>query len=248
MKMKVFLRALCVLCVFVVSLSAQSDWLPRIATEATKVEPGITQIRHQIHQNPELSNREEKTSALVAAEMRKLGLDVKTGVAKYGVVAVLRGGRPGPVIAVRADMDALPVTEQTSLPFKSTAKTMYLGQEVGVMHACGHDLHSSILIGVAQILSSMRKDIPGTIKFIFQPAEEGAPPGERAGAEVMVEEGALQNPKPVAIFGLHVDAAEPVGQIGYSEGPALSPAHTFELKIIRKAAHGSRPELSVDPI
>jgi amidohydrolase len=152
------------------------------------------------------------------------------------------------VIAVRADMDALPVTEQTSLPFKSTVKTMYMGQEVGVMHACGHDLHTSIQLGVAAILTSLRKDIPGTIKFIFQPAEEGAPPGERGGAEFMVAEGALENPKPAVIFGLHMSAGEPVGEIGYSEGPTLSAADTFEVKIIGKPAHGSRPELSVDPI
>src|SRR6266404_350182 len=246
--MRISLRFLYVLCVSAVNLFSQSDWLPRITTEAAKVEPGITQIRHQIHQNPELSNREEKTAALVAEQMRKLGLEVKTGVAKTGVVAILRGGKPGPVIAVRADMDALPVVEQTSLPFKSTVKTMYMGQEVGVMHACGHDLHTSILIGVAQILTSMRQDIPGTIKFIFQPAEEGAPAGERGGAQVMLEQGTFENPKPVAVFGLHVDAAEPVGQIGYTEGPAMSAADTFEVKIIGKGAHGSRPDISVDAV
>jgi amidohydrolase len=184
----------------------------------------------------------------VAAYLRKLGLDVKTGVAHYGVVAILKGGKPGPVIAVRADMDALPVTEQTSLPFKSTVRATYLGQEVGVMHACGHDMHTSMLLGVASILTSLRADIPGTIKFIFQPAEEGVPPGETGGAEQMVKEGALENPKPVAVFGLHVDAAEPVGQIGYSVGPAMSAADTFEVKITGKSAHGSRPDASIDPI
>ena len=244
-------RLLCVLCVFVVPcfvrVSAQ-DWLARINTEAAKVEPQIVEIRHDIHQHPELSNREERTSALVAAYLRQLGLDVKTGVAHYGVVAILKGGKPGPVIAVRADMDALPVTEQTSLPFKSTVRTTYLGQEVGVMHACGHDMHTSMLLGVAAILTAMRADIPGTIKFIFQPAEEGVPPGEQGGAEMMVKEGALENPRPVAVFGLHVSAAEPVGEIGYSIGPALSAADTFEVKIVGKPAHGSRPELSVDPI
>lgn len=240
-------RLLCVLCVFVVPSPAQ-DWLARINTEAAKVEPQIVEIRHDIHQHPELSNREERTSALVAAYLRKLGLDVKTGVAHYGVVAILKGGKPGPVIAVRADMDALPVTEQTSLPFKSTVRTTYLGQEVGVMHACGHDLHTSMLLGVASILTSMRADIPGTIKFIFQPAEEGVPAGETGGAREMVAEGVLENPKAVAVFGLHVNAAEPVGQIGYSIGPALAAADTFEVKIIGKPAHGSRPDLSVDPI
>ncbi len=234
---------------FVCSLScAAQDWLARITPEAAKVEPEITAIRHQIHQNPELSNREEKTAALVADYLRKLGLEVKTGVAKTGVVAILRGGRPGPVIAVRADMDALPVTEATLLPFKSTVKTMFLGQEVGVMHACGHDLHTSIQLGVAAILASMRKDIPGTIKFIFQPAEEGAPPGERGGAEVMVEQGALENPKAVAVFGLHMMAKLPVGVIGYTEGPMMSAADTFEVKITGKQAHGAHPEAAVDPV
>jgi amidohydrolase len=238
---------LCVLCVFVVRSSAQ-DWLARINTEAAKVEPQIVEIRHDIHQHPELSNREERTSALVTAYLRKLGLDVRTGVAHYGVIAILNGGKPGPVIAVRADMDALPITEQTSLPFKSTVRTTYLGQEVGVMHACGHDLHTSMLLGVASILTSMRADIPGTIKFIFQPAEEGVPRGETGGAEEMVKEGAMENPKPVVVFGLHVDAAETVGQISYSVGPAMSASDTFEVKIIGKSAHGSRPDLSVDPI
>jgi amidohydrolase len=240
-------RLLCVLCVFVVPSFSQ-DWLARINAEAAKVEPQIVEIRHDIHQHPELSNREERTSALVAAYLRKLGLDVKTGVAHYGVVAILKGGKPGPVIAVRADMDALPVTEQTSLPYKSTVRATYLGQEVGVMHACGHDMHTSMLLGAASILTSMRADLPGTIKFIFQPAEEGVPPGETGGAQQMVAEGALENPKATAVFGLHVDAAEPVGQIGYSIGPAMSASDTFEVKIIGKSAHGSRPDLSIDPI
>ena len=224
------------------------DVFPRIAREATNVTPAITEIRHQLHQNPELSNREVKTAALVAGYLRKLGLEVQTGVAHTGVVAILKGGRPGPVVAVRADMDALPVTEQTDLPFASTVRATYLGQEVGVMHACGHDLHTAIQLGVASVLASMKADLPGTVKFIFQPAEEGAPPGEQGGASLMVKEGVMQNPKPQAIFGLHMSSEMPVGEVGYSEGPALSAADTWEVKIIGKQSHGARPELSIDPI
>src|SRR5882762_7624717 len=196
---------------------AAQDWLARITPEAAKVEPEITAIRHQIHQNPELSNREEKTAALVADYLRKLGLEVQTGVAKHGVVALLKGGRPGPVVAVRADMDALPVTEQTDLPFASKVRATYQGQEVGVMHACGHDVHTAVQLGVAAVLTAVKADLPGTVKFIFQPAEEGAPPGEEGGASLMVKEGALDSPRPQAIFGLHAFAEMGVGDIGYSE-------------------------------
>ena len=161
------------------------------------------ELRHQVHQNPELGNREFETARLVAEHLRELGLEVETGIAHTGVVALLRGGRPGPVIAVRADMDALPVTEDTPYPFKSTVRTTYLGQDVGVSHACGHDIHTSVQLGVASVLASMREEIAGTIKFIFQPAEEGPPPGEEGGAALMVAEGVLANPAPVAIFGLH---------------------------------------------
>jgi amidohydrolase len=224
------------------------DWLARIEPEARRVESRIVEIRHQIHQNPELSNREEKTAALVAGYLRDLGLEVKTGVAKHGVVALLRGGRPGPVVAVRADMDALPVTEQTDLPFASKVRAMYQGQEVGVMHACGHDVHTAVQLGVAAVLTAVKADLPGTVKFIFQPAEEGAPPGEEGGASLMVKEGALDDPRPQAIFGLHAFAEMGVGDIGYSEGPALSAADTWEVKIVGRQSHGARPELSIDPI
>jgi amidohydrolase len=228
--------------------SAAQDPLARIEQETSKVTPAVTEIRHRIHQNPELSNREEKTAALVAEYLRKLGLEVRTGVARHGVVALLKGGRPGGVVAVRADMDALPVTEQADMPFASKVRTTYLGQDVGVMHACGHDIHTAVQLGVASVLTAMRAELPGTVKFIFQPAEEGAPPGEEGGASVMVKEGVLQNPRPQAIFGLHVFSEMPVGQIGYSEGPALSAADTWEVKITGKQAHGARPELSIDPI
>ena len=228
-------------------LSAQ-DPLARVEQETAKVTAAVTEIRHRIHQNPELSNREEKTAALVADYLRKLGLEVQTGVARHGVVALLKGGRPGPVVAVRADMDALPVTEQADLPFASKVRATYLGQEVGVMHACGHDVHTAVQLGVATVLTAMKADLPGTVKFIFQPAEEGPPPGEAGGASLMVKEGVLQNPRPQAIFGLHAFSEMAVGDIGYSEGPALSAADTWEVKIVGRQSHGARPELSIDPI
>jgi len=230
-----------------IALTAQ-DQLTRIEQETAKVVPAVTEIRHQIHQNPELSNREEKTAALIADYLRKLGLDVQTGVAKHGVVALLKGGRPGRVVAVRADIDALPVTEESNLPFASKVRTTYLGQDVGVMHACGHDVHVAVQLGVASVLTAMKAEIPGTVKFIFQPAEEGPPPGEEGGASLMVKEGALQNPRPDAIFGLHAFAEMAVGELGYSEGPAFSAADTWEVKIVGRQSHGARPELSIDPI
>ena len=224
------------------------DWLRRIETETAKVEAQITTLRHQIHEHPELSNREEKTAALVADHLRKLGLEVKTAIAHHGVVALLKGGRPGPVIAVRADLDALPVTEDTPFPFKSRARTRYMGQEVGVMHACGHDVHTAVQLGVASVLTSMRTSIPGTIKFIFQPAEEGPPPPEEGGALMMIKQGVLENPKPEVIFGLHTFSELPVGVLGFTEGPAFAAVDSFEVKIIGKQAHGAAPELSIDPV
>jgi amidohydrolase len=230
------------------SILHAQDALVRIDREVAKVVPAVTEIRHQIHQHPELSNREEKTAALVADYLRKIGLEVQTGVAHTGVVALLKGGRPGPVVAVRADMDALPVTEETNLPFASKERATYLGQEVGVMHACGHDVHTAVQLGVATVLAAMKADLPGTIKFIFQPAEEGAPPGEEGGAKLMVKEGVLQNPKPAAIFGLHASAEMALGELGYSEGPALSASDRWEVRIVGRQSHGARPELSIDPI
>lgn len=228
--------------------AAPQDAYGRIDQEAAKVAPSLIEIRHHIHQNPELSNREEKTAALVADYLRKLGLEVQTGIAHHGVVALLKGGKPGPVVAVRADMDALPVTEETNLPFASKVRATYMGQEVGVMHACGHDIHTTVQLGVATVLTAMKADLPGTVKFIFQPAEEGAPPGEEGGAALMVKEGVLQNPRPQAIFGLHVMSEMAVGDVGYTEGPALSAADRWEVKITGRQAHGARPELSIDPI
>ena len=206
------------------------------------------ELRHQIHQNPELGNREFETARLVADHLRSLGMEVQTGVAHTGVIGLLRGGRPGPVVAVRADMDALPVTEDTPFPFKSLVRATYLGQEVGVSHACGHDIHTSVQLGVASVLAAMREQIPGTIKFIFQPAEEGPPPGEEGGADLMVLEGVLENPRPIAIFGLHVLAEMELGRIGYTEGPALAAVDQFRFTIHGKQSHGAHPDLGVDPI
>ena len=230
---------------------------PRLGfAQADKVDEAVEtyaaemiQLRHQIHQNPELGNREFETAKLIAAHLERLGFDeVQTGVAHTGVVGILRGGRPGTVVAVRADIDALPVTEDTPYPFKSTVRTTYLGQEIGVSHACGHDVHTAVQLGVASVLASMRDQIPGTVKFIFQPAEEGPPPGEDGGASVMVEEGVLENPRPTAIFGLHTNPGLDVGQVGYVVGPALASSDHFRITIRGKQSHGASPHLSIDPI
>ncbi len=206
----------------------------------------ITDLRHHIHQYPELGNREFKTAELVAEHCRKNGLEVTEKIAHTGVVAILKGGKPGPVIAVRADMDALPIIEEADIPFRSEVKTEYRGQEVGVMHACGHDIHTAVQLGVVSVLASMKDDIPGTIKFIFQPAEEGSPPGERGGADLMVDEGVLENPAPEVIFGLHTGG--PLGYVGYSIGPALAAVDGFSITVRGKQAHGAAPDQSVDPI
>lgn len=205
-------------------------------------------MREQIHQNPELGNREFKTAEMVANHLRSLGMEVKTGIGHTGVIGLLKGGKPGTVVAVRADMDALPVTEDTPYPFKSTVRTTYLGKEVGVMHACGHDIHTSVQLGVASVLADMRDEIPGTIMFIFQPAEEGSPPGEEGGADLMLKEGAFDDPRPSAVFGLHSYAHMESGKIGYTPGPALAAVDHFIIKIRGKQAHGAQPQLSIDPI
>jgi len=220
----------------------------RIDEAAKRIESKVIDCRRDIHQHPELGNREFRTSKLVADRLKELGIEVRTGVAHTGVIGLLKGGKPGPVIALRADMDALPVTEQVDLPFKSTVRTTYNGQEVGVMHACGHDTHVAILLGVAEILAGMRDDLPGTVKFLFQPAEEGAPEGEQGGAELMVKEGALENPKPEAVFGLHVTSRYEVGQIGYRPEGAMAAVDTLRIKVTGKQTHGAYPWLGVDPI
>ncbi|HEY8181871.1 MAG TPA: amidohydrolase [Thermoanaerobaculia bacterium] len=220
----------------------------RIDDAAKTVEPEVIEYRRDIHQHPELGNREFRTSKLIADRLKQLGIEVRTPIAHTGVVGVLRGGKPGRVVGLRADMDALPVTEQVDLPFKSTVRSTYNGQEVGVMHACGHDAHVAILLGVAEVLSSVRSDLPGTVVFLFQPAEEGAPQDEEGGAALMVKEGALDNPKVDAVFGLHVTSRIAVGQISYRPGAEMAAVDSFRIKVHGKQTHGAYPWLGVDPI
>jgi len=204
--------------------------------------------RRDFHEHPELGNNEFRTASIIAKHLQSLGIEVKTEVAHTGVVGVLKGGKPGPVVALRADMDALPVTERNSLPFASKVKTQYNGQEVGVMHACGHDSHMAILMGVAEILASMKNDINGTVKFIFQPAEEGTQPGEEGGAEMMVKEGVLENPKVDVIFGLHIFAPLEAGKLGYKPGGFYAGVSDMKIIVKGRSAHGAYPWQSVDPI
>src|SRR6188768_3005206 len=214
---------------------------------AAEINPQVVAWRRDFHKNPELGNRETRTSKIIADELRKLGFEVKTGVASTGVVGVLKGGLPGPVVALRSDMDGLPVTEQVDLPFKSTVKAQWNGQETGVMHACGHDNHMAILLGAATALARMKDRLPGTVKVIFQPAEEGLPPGEVGGAEQMVKEGVLENPKVDAIFGLHVMPYS-LGTVTYRPGPMLASADAFLITIKGKQTHGAAPWGGIDPI
>jgi len=216
---------------------------------ADKVESEVIEWRRDIHEHPELSNREFRTAKLVADHLRALGLDeVQTNVAHTGVVGILKGGKPGPVVALRADMDALPVVEQVDLPFASKVRSTYKGEDVGVMHACGHDNHVAILMGVAKVLAGMRDELPGTVKFIFQPAEEGPPPGEEGGAKLMIKEGVLSDaPRPEAIFGLHVWPGR-AGEIRYRSRGAMAASDWLEIKVIGEQTHGSSPWRGVDPI
>ncbi len=220
----------------------------RIDEVAREIEPKVINWRRHFHQYPELSNREFKTSAKVAEHLRSLGIEVQTGVAKTGVVGILKGPKPGPVIALRADMDALPVTERNDLAFISRETTTFNGQETGVMHACGHDAHVAILMGVAEILAKHRDQIKGTVKFIFQPAEEGPPAGEEGGADLMVKEGVLKNPDVDVIFGLHVRSISPLGQIEYKPMGFMAASDWFTIKVYGKQSHGSAPWMGIDPI
>ncbi|GMM70708.1 M20 family metallopeptidase [Alteromonas gracilis] len=215
---------------------------------ADKVEPDVIKWRHHFHEFPELSNREFKTAEYVANYLKSLGLDVQTGVAKTGVVAILDSGNPGPVVALRADMDGLPVKEQNDLSYRSTQVGEYNGKEVPVMHACGHDTHMAMLMGAAKILTHMKGELKGKVKFIFQPAEEGAPAGEKGGAEVMVAEGVLKNPDVDAIFGLHINANTDVGKVRYNAGGTMAAVDPFKIVIHGKQAHGAYPWKSVDPV
>jgi amidohydrolase len=215
---------------------------------ADKIEQKVIAWRRDFHEHPELGNKEVRTASIIAKHLQSLGMEVKTGIAHTGVVGVLKGTKPGPVVALRADMDALPVTERTQLPFASKVKTQYNGQEVGVMHACGHDSHMAMLMGVAEILSSMKNDLKGTIKFIFQPAEEGTPSGEEGGAEMMVKEGVLENPKVDVIFGLHIQSEIESGKIFYRPGGSYAGVNDLKIVVKGKSAHGANPWQSIDPI
>ena len=220
----------------------------KIDQQAQEMEMKVIEWRRHFHQYPELSNREVKTAAIVADHLKKLGIEVQTGVAKTGVVGLLKTGKPGPVIALRADMDALPVTERNSLPYASKEKAVFSDQETGVMHACGHDTHVAILMGVAEILSKNKGDLKGTIKFIFQPAEEGPPPGEDGGAGLMVQEGVLENPKVEVIFGMHIQSISPLGRITYRPGGMMAASDWFTIKVKGKQSHGAAPWMGIDPI
>ena len=215
---------------------------------AKSVEPQVIEWRRHLHSNPELSNREVKTADFVAKKLRSLGLEVKTGLGHTGVAALLKGGKPGRTVALRADMDALPVTEQTDVPFKSKITSEFRGEKVGVMHACGHDSHVAILLGVAEALSKMKATLPGQVLFVFQPAEEGPPEGERGGARLMLEEGLFGMAKPDAMIGLHVMASLNTGVIGYKPGPLMAGSDAFKIIVTGSQTHGSRPWAGVDPI
>lgn len=221
---------------------------PEVVAQAAGLQSKVLAWRRDFHQNPELGNREVRTSKAVADHLRRLGLEVRTGIATTGVVAVLKGGRPGPRIAIRADMDALPVTERNDLPFASKAKSTFRGETVGVMHACGHDAHTSILMGVAEALAAMKADLPGEVLFVFQPAEEGPPDGEEGGADEMLRQGIFRDFKPEAVFGLHVFSTLNAGQIGWRSGPAMAASDRFNIVIKGRQTHGSRPWGGIDPI
>lgn len=219
-----------------------------IEQDIIDIEDKLIEWRRDFHQNPELSNREFKTAEKIAKHLKSLGLEVEVNVAKTGVVAILKGNNPGKVVAIRADIDALPVTERNSLPFKSEVKTTFLNTETGVMHACGHDTHIAILMATAEVFSKHKDKINGTIKFIFQPAEEGPPPGEEGGAKLMIKEGVLDNPKVDAIFGLHINSQTPVGTIKYKTGGIMASVERFVIDVKGKQTHGSQPWSGVDPI
>ncbi|ANE51767.1 amidohydrolase [Flavisolibacter tropicus] len=232
----------------IIRSEAQTASVDPLDALVKKLEPKTIAWRRDFHQHPELGNREFRTAKIVAQHLRSLGLEVKEGVGKTGVVGILKGGKPGPVVGLRADMDALPVTERVDLPFASKEKTTYNGQEVGVMHACGHDTHVAMLMTAAEILSGMKNDLAGTVKFVFQPAEEGAPAGEEGGAALMIKEGVLDNPKVDAMFGLHINAQTPVGQIKYREKGMMAESDWFSIKIKGRQSHGAQPWLGIDPV
>lgn len=241
--MKYLISPLLLLC----SFSYAQNTTAGLDNKVEQVKQKVITWRRDFHEHPELSNREFNTSKKVAEHLKSLGIEVKL-MAKTGVVGILKGGKPGPVVALRADMDALPVIERNNLPYKSTVTTEYGGQKVGVMHACGHDAHTAMLMGAAEVLSSIKNEVPGTVVFLFQPAEEGAPEGEEGGASLMVKEGALDNPKVEAAFGMHIESNIPAGDIQYKSGAFMASADLFKIKVKGKSSHGSQPWLGVDPI
>jgi len=230
---------------FVMQAQQKND---AIEKAADKIEAKCITWRRIVHQNPELGNHEFKTAKMIADHLRSLGLEVREGVAKTGVVGILATNRPGPVIGLRADIDALPVTERNDLPFRSFARDTFNGKEVGVMHACGHDTHVAMLMSTAEILTGMKNQLRGTVVFIFQPSEEGPPAGEEGGAPLMVKEGVLDHPKIDVMFGLHIDAQTNVGRIGYREGGIMAESDWFSIKIKGKQTHGAEPWLGIDPV
>ncbi|PWT79212.1 MAG: amidohydrolase [Bacteroidetes bacterium] len=229
-------------------LSQSKDIYAKIDQAADRLESQTISWRRDFHEHPELSNREFRTAKIIADHLKSLGLEVREGVAKSGVVGILRGAKPGPVIGLRADMDALPIEEKTNLSFASKVKSTYNGQEVGVMHACGHDSHVAMLMTVAEILSGLKNDLKGTVKFIFQPAEESPPPGEDGGAPLMIKEGVLDGPKVDVMFGLHIESGTEVGKIKYRSGPLMAASDWFTITVKGKGAHGSEPWNSIDPV
>jgi amidohydrolase len=245
---KIFYTVMILVSAFTAIAQVNTKLQTKLDVQAKEVEPKVIEWRRHFHQFPELSNREVKTAAKIAEHLKSLGINVQTGIAKTGVVGILKGDKPGPVVALRADMDALPVTERNSLPFASKEKTTFNGQETGVMHACGHDAHVAILMGVAEVLSKNKADLRGTVKFIFQPAEEGPPAGEEGGADLMVKEGVLDNPKVDVIFGLHVRSISPLGRIEYKPMGFMAASDWFTIKVYGKQAHGSAPWMGIDPI
>lgn len=245
--MKKFTALLSLILLMTNFISAQ-DMSATINNSTTAVMPKVIEWRRHLHQYPELSNREFKTAKYVENHLRSLGLEVKTGVAKTGVVGILKGSQPGPVIGLRADMDALPVTERVNIPYASKEKSEYNGAQVGVMHACGHDTHVAMLMGAATVLAGMKDKIKGTVVFIFQPAEEGAPAGEEGGAELMVKEGVMDAPKIDAIFGIHINSQTPVGTIKYKPGAIMASSDWFTIKVKGRQTHGAYPWSGVDPI
>jgi amidohydrolase len=219
-----------------------------VQTAADKIEPKTISWRRDFHEHPELGNNEIRTAKIIAEHLRKLGMEVTEGVGKTGVVGLLKGGSPGPVIALRADIDGLPIVERVNLPFASKAKSTYNGQEVGVMHACGHDTHIAIMMSVAEVLAGMKDKIKGSVKFVFQPAEEGPPEGEEGGAPLMIKDGVLENPKVDVMFGLHINSATEVGKIKYRSGGTMAASDWFTITVKGKGSHGSQPWAGIDPV